>query len=86
MDTPLIKYHTWLFINGRQVGDNHTFADWYVDDAAAIADARSYFTAEGYAVESIQAEEREIRAASPLAAAQVGKVLTVRLSTLSKLS
>jgi hypothetical protein len=84
MDTPLIKYHTWLFINGRQVGDNHTFADWYADDAAAIEDARSYFTAEGYAVESIQAEEREVRAASPLAPALVGKVLIVRLSTPSK--
>jgi hypothetical protein len=86
MDTPLIKYHTWLFINGSQVGDNFTFADWYADDAAAIADARSYFTAEGYVVESIQAEEREVRAASPLAPALVGRVLTVRLSTPSQQS
>ena len=84
MDTPLIKYHTWLFINGRQVGDNLTFADWYADDATAMEDARSYFTAEGYAVDSIQAEEREVRAASPLAPALLGRVLIVRLSTTSK--
>ena len=80
MDSPLTKYHVLLFINGSQVGDNSTLADWYADDAAAIEDARSYFTAEGYAVESIHAEEREIRAASPLAPALVGKVLTVRLT------
>ena len=81
MDTPLTKYHVRLFINGSQVGDNATFADWYANDAAAISDARSYFTAEGYAIESIHVEEREIRAASPLAPALIGKVLTVRLTT-----
>ena len=86
MHDSLIKYHVWLFINGSQVGDNFTFADWYADDAAAINDARSYFTAEGYVVESIQAEELEIRAASPLAPALVGKVLIVRLTTTSKQS
>lgn len=85
MHDSLSKYHVWLFINGSQVGDNFTFADWYADDTAAIADVRSYFTAEGYAVESIHAEEREIRAASPLAPALLGKVLTVRLITPDKL-
>lgn len=80
MDPPLTKYYVRLFINGSQVGDNATFADWYSDDAAAIEDARSYFTTEGYAVESIHAEEREIRAASPLAPTLVGMVLTVRLT------
>jgi hypothetical protein len=34
MNDPLCKYHTFLFINGAQVGDNTTFADWYADDAA----------------------------------------------------
>ena len=55
MNPPLTKYHVLLFINGSQVGDNATFADWYADDAAAIEDARNYFTTEGYAVESIHA-------------------------------
>ena len=81
MDTPLTKYHVLLFINGSQVGDNSTFADWYANDAAAVTDTRSFFIAEGYAVESIHAEEREIRAASPPAPALVGMVLTVRLTT-----
>ena len=80
MDSPLTKYHVLLFINGSLVGDNATFADWYANDAAALEDTRAYFTAEGYAIESIHAEEREMRAASPLAPALVGMVLTVRLT------
>ncbi len=67
MDDALTKYHVWLFINRTQVGDNHTFADWYADDAAANADARAYVTAEGYAIDSIEVSEREIRPASSLA-------------------
>ena len=84
MHTELTKYHVWLFINGKQVGDNHTFADWYEDDAAAIADAREYFTGEGYEIESITAEEREVWPVTPLSAAVSGKVLTVSLITPAK--
>jgi len=72
------KYHVLLFINGSQVGDDHTFADWYEDDAEAMADAREYFTGEGYAVDSLQIEERVIWPALP---SSTGKVLTVRLTT-----
>ena len=79
MDDSLTKYHVWLFINGTQVGDNHTFADWYADDAAAKSDARAYFTAEGYAIDFIEASEREVRPASSLAPALVGRVMIVRL-------
>ena len=79
MDDSLTKYHVWLFINGTQVGDKHTFADWYADDAAAGADARAFFASEGYDVESIEASEREIRPASSLAPALIGKVMIVRL-------
>lgn len=84
MDDSLTKYHVWLFINGTQVGDNSTFADWYADDAAAVEDARVFFTSEGYEIESIKAIEREIRPASPLAPAHVGKALTIRLRTRSR--
>ena len=47
MSTPLLKYHVHLFINGSQVGGNATFADGYPSDAAAVRDARAFFTAEG---------------------------------------
>lgn len=83
MDASLTKYHVWLFINGSQVGDNFTFADWYTDDGAAEADAREFFTAEGYEIESIRAEEREVRPANEFLPALLGKVLLVRLSTRS---
>ena len=79
MNPPLIKYHVLLFINGSHVGDNATFADWYANDAAAISDARSFFTAEGYAIESVLAEEREIKPASHFSPARFGKALVVRL-------
>ena len=48
---PKVPYHVRLFINGRQCGNNQTFIDWYADGDAAIADARSYFTGEGYRVD-----------------------------------
>ena len=73
MDDALTKYHVWLFINGTQVGDNSTFADWYADDAAAFEDARAFFASEGYVVESVEVCEREIRPALD------GKVLVVRI-------
>ena len=79
MDDSLTKYHVWLFINSTQVGDNFTFADWYADDAAAVEDARAFFTGEGYAAESIETSEREIRPASSLGPALVGRVMTIRL-------
>ena len=81
MDASLIKYHVRLFINGTQVGDNFTFADWYANDAAAVEDAHEFFTSEGYAVDSIEVSEREVRPASSLAPALIGKVLMVRLHT-----
>ena len=81
MSTPLHKYHVHLFINGSQVGGNATFAEWYPSDAAAVRDARAFFTAEGYHVESVNAAEGEVRPASPLAPATHGRILTVRLST-----
>ena len=79
MNDSLTKYRVWLFINGAQVGDNHTFADWYADDAAAAEDAREFFTREGYAVDSVVVSEREVRPASSLAPALIGKVMIVRL-------
>ena len=81
MNDPLCKYHTFLFINGARVGDNATFADWYADDAAAISDARSHFTAEGYHVEFITASHGEVRAANRFLPALQGKILTVHLTT-----
>lgn len=82
MNDPLCKYHTLLFINGAQVGDNATFADWYADDAAAISDARSYLTAGGYHVETVAASHGEVRAANRFLTALQGKILTVHLTTL----
>jgi ATP-dependent 26S proteasome regulatory subunit len=55
MSTPFLKYHVHLLINGKQVGGNATFAEWYPSDAAAVRDARAFFTAEGYHVESVKA-------------------------------
>jgi hypothetical protein len=81
MNDPLYKYHTFLFINGASVGDSTTFADWYADDAAAISDARSHFTAEGYHVESITASHGEVRAANRFLPTLLGKILTVHLTT-----
>ncbi len=81
MNDSLCKYHTLLFINGAQVGDNATFADWYADDVAAIDDARSYFTAEGYRVESVTTSHGEVRPASRFQPALHGKILTVHLTT-----
>ena len=81
MSTPLTKYHVHLFINGSQVGSNATFADCYADDVAAISDARSYFTAEGYHVESVVVSHGEVRPASRFLPALHGKILTVHLST-----
>ncbi len=81
MNDPLYKYHTFLFINGARVGDNTTFADWYANDAAAISDARSHFTAEGYHVESITASHGEVRVANRFLPALLGKILTVHLTT-----
>ena len=66
MNDPLCKYHTVLFINGARVGDKATFADWYADDAAAISDARSHFTA----------SHGEVRAANRFLPALHGKILT----------
>ena len=83
MNDPLCKYHTFLFINGARVGDNATFADWYADDAAAISDARSHFTAEGYHVEFIAASHGEVRAANRFLPALYGKILTVRVTNAS---
>ena len=83
MNDSLCKYHTFLFINGAQVGDNATFADWYADDAAVISDARSYFTTEGYQVESVTTSHGEVRPASRFLPALHGKILTVHLTTQS---
>jgi hypothetical protein len=81
MNDSLCKYHTFLFINGAQVGDDATFADWYADDAAALSDARSYFTAEGYHVESVAVSHGEVRPTSRFRSALRGKILTVHLTT-----
>ena len=69
---------TYAFSAGQMcsAGDNATFADWYADDAAAISDARSYFTSEGYHVESITASHGEVRAANRFLPALHGKILT----------
>jgi len=81
MSTPLNKYHTLLFINGSQVGDNATFADWFASDADAIAGARDYFTAEGYHVESANVSHGEVLPANRFTPALHGLMLTVRLTT-----
>lgn len=81
MSTPLNKYHTLLFINGSQVGDNATFADWFASDADAIAGARDYFTAEGYHVESVTVSHGEVLPANRFTPALHSLILTVRLTT-----
>ena len=80
MSQSLQPYHVLLFINGQQCGDNQTFIDWYADDAAAIADARSYFSAQGYQVDEVTASFGEVRPANRFVPALHGRILTVRLT------
>ena len=80
MSQPLQPYHVRLLINGRQCGDNQTFIDWYADDEAAIADARSYFSAQGYRVDEVTAAFGEVRPANRFVPSLHGSILTVRLS------
>ena len=80
MSPPLQPYHVFLFINGHQSGDNQTFIDWYADDEAAIADARAYFTGEGYRVDEVTASFGEVRPANRFVPALHGRILTVRLT------
>lgn len=80
MSQSLQPYHVLLFINGLQCGDNLTFKDWYADDEAAIADARAYFSREGYQVDEVTAAFGEVRAANHLLSALHGRLLTIRLT------
>ncbi len=80
MSQSLQPYHVLLFINGKQCGDNLTFKDWYADDEAAIADARAYFSSEGYQVGEVTAAFGEVRAANGLLSALHGRLLTIRLT------
>ena len=80
MSQSLQPYHVLLFINGQQCGDNQTFKDWYADDEAAIADARAYFTGEGYQVEEVTAAFGEVRPANAFLPALQGRLLTIRLT------
>ena len=77
---PKEPYHVLLFINDHQSGDDQTFIDWYVDDAAAIADARAYFTSEGYRVDEVTASFGGVRPANRFVPALHGRILTVRLT------
>ena len=77
---PKEPYHVRLFINNRQSGDNQTFIDWYADDETAIADARAYFTGEGYQVGEVSASFGEVRPANRFVPALHGRILTVRLT------
>jgi hypothetical protein len=77
---PKEPYHVLLFINGRQCGDNQTFTDWYADDETAIADARAYFTGEGYRVDEVTTSFGEVRPANRFVPALHGRILTVRLT------
>jgi hypothetical protein len=80
MSQPLQPYHVLLLINKHQRGDNETFIDWYADDDAAIADARAYFTGEGYRVDDVTAAFGEVRPANLFMPALNGRILTVRLT------
>ena len=77
---PKEPYHVRLFINDRQCGDNQTFIDWYADDEAAIADARAYFTSQGYQVDEVSASYGQVRPATSFVPALNGSILTVRLN------
>ncbi len=80
MSQHLQPYHVRLFINDRQCGDNQTFIDWYADDETAIADARAYFTSQGYRVDKVTALFGEVRRANSFVPALHGRILTVRLT------
>ena len=80
MSQSLQHYHVLLFINGQQCGDHLTFKDWYADDEAAIADARTYFSGEGYQVDEVSASCGEVRPANRFVPALHGRILTVRLT------
>lgn len=48
------KYHSWIFIDGKQSGDNNTFADWHTSDEEALKDSREYFEGQGYEIERLE--------------------------------
>jgi hypothetical protein len=48
--TAKIQFSVRVFVNGKQLGDNATFAEWYASEDAAIADQRAYFESQGYNV------------------------------------
>ena len=80
MEAPLQPYHVFLFINCQQVGENQTLKDCDPDDASAVADARAFFTAQGYQVDEVTASHSEVRPANELLPALHGRILTVRLT------
>jgi len=47
---------TRLFINGRQIGSDSTYVDYFASPEEAVADTRSFYKAEGYKIDSIELE------------------------------
>jgi len=45
---------TRLLIDGRQIGDNATFMDYYASTEDAVADTLIFYEAEGYTVDSLE--------------------------------
>jgi hypothetical protein len=51
-----IGFPTRVFVDGRQIGTDSTYMDYYPDLATAIAETRSFYLGEGYSVDSIAVE------------------------------
>jgi hypothetical protein len=56
-DDKRIGVATRLFIDGRQVGSDSHYMDYYADLKEAVADTRTFYVQEGYKVEAIEVDQ-----------------------------
>jgi hypothetical protein len=56
-DDKKIGVATRLFIDGRQIGSDSHYMDYYADLNAAVADTRTFYAGEGYEVAAIEIEQ-----------------------------
>ena len=48
---------TRLFIDGRQIGSDSHYMDYYPNIEVAVSDSRAFFEGDGYHVDSIEVDQ-----------------------------
>ena len=56
-DNKKIGVATRLFIDGRQIGSDSHYMDYYADMNEAVDDTRTFYGQEGYEVEAIEVDQ-----------------------------